>query len=182
MNVIESLRRWHNARQINSGKSPRGRTSPLSGGVIERAMEGHTLLTVEHVRGGEVIDTRTIENRCITDVGAAALVASSAPNTAYAFNYHDCGTGTTAEAAAQTTLITAFGGSRVAGSQSNPSSKVYQSEATITFAGAFAITEHGLFSAAAAGTLLDRSLFSAVNVASGDSIKFTFQLTMASGG
>jgi hypothetical protein len=46
-----------------------------------------------------------------------------------------------------------------------------------------AITEHGLFSAAS-GTdeLMDRTLFSAINVVSGDTITPTYNLTCTAGG
>ena len=50
----------------------------------------------------------------------------------------------------------------------------------MTFDATAAIVEHGIFSQAATGggTLLDRSVFSAINVASGDSIQFTYDLTL----
>jgi hypothetical protein len=46
------------------------------------------------------------------------------------------------------------------------------------------VTEHGIFSQAATGggTLWDRSVFSAINVVSGDSIQFTYTCTVSSGG
>ena len=46
----------------------------------------------------------------------------------------------------------------------------------------FAITEWGRFSASAVGTMIDRRLFSAINVVSGDGIQFTYSLTFTSGG
>jgi hypothetical protein len=44
-----------------------------------------------------------------------------------------------------------------------------------------AITEAGLFDATSAGNMLIRSVFSAVNVVSGDSIAFTFGLKQVPG-
>lgn len=99
------------------------------------------------------------------------------------FKYHDCGTGTTAEAAGDTGMETAYGGARSTGSQTEgASANIYKSVGTVTFSGSFAITEHGLFNASTAGTLMDRTVFSARNVASGDSIEFTYQLTITAGG
>ena len=50
----------------------------------------------------------------------------------------------------------------------------------MTFDNTAAITAWGLLSQAATGggTLFDRQVFSAINVASGDSIQFTYDLTI----
>jgi hypothetical protein len=98
------------------------------------------------------------------------------------FQYHDCGTGVTAAAIGDTALQTAAGTARVAGAATNPSANIYKSVATIAFTSTLAITEWGLFSAATVGTLWDHRVFAAINVNSGDSIQFTYQLTIAAGG
>lgn len=130
------------------------------------------------------LDYGVVSRRFVTTAGVNWL-ATAFTNTVEpeSMNWHDVGTGTTAEAVGQTGLITPFGGSRVSGTQSTPgSTNIYQTQATITFAGTFAITEHGLFSASTAGTMWDRSLFSAINVVSGDSLQATHQTTFPSGG
>jgi hypothetical protein len=45
------------------------------------------------------------------------------------------------------------------------------------------VTEHGLFSASSAGTLWDRTTFSAINLvgASGDALQSTYTLTITAG-
>jgi hypothetical protein len=53
---------------------------------------------------------------------------------------------------------------------------------TISYTTTKAITEHGLFSKATGTTLMDRDEFAAVNVVNGDSIEFTYELTLTSGG
>jgi len=98
------------------------------------------------------------------------------------FKFHDCGTGTTAAAIGDTALQTPAGTARVAGTASNPSANIYKSVATISFTSTLAITEWGLFSASTVGTLWDHRVFSAINVNNGDSIQFTYQLTIAAGG
>lgn len=106
------------------------------------------------------------------------------------FNYHGVGTGSGAEAATDTTLTTESttalnpDSTRATGTKSVPGTGQCQSVGTVTFDGSAAIIEHGIFSQAATGggTLLDRSIFSAINVASGDSIQFTYILTFSSGG
>lgn len=96
--------------------------------------------------------------------------------------FHDCGTGTTAAAIGDTALQTAAGTARVTGTPSNPSANIYKSVATISFTSTLAITEWGLFSASSTGTLWDHRVFAAINVNNGDSIQFTYQLTIAAGG
>ena len=95
------------------------------------------------------------------------------------FKYHDSGTGVTAESNAQTALITPCGESRDVGTQlEGATANVYKSVATHTYAGPFAITEHGLFSASSGPTMMDRSVFAAINVLSGEKIEFTYELTV----
>lgn len=98
------------------------------------------------------------------------------------FKYHDSGVGTTAENAADTAMETTDGESRATGTQTETSANIYRSVGTISYTTTKAITEHGLFNDASAGTLLDRTVFSAVNVVNGDSVAFTYSLTISSGG
>lgn len=98
------------------------------------------------------------------------------------YKFHDSGTGSTGENVTDSAMETACGEARDTGSQVESSSKVYKSIATHTYAGAFAITEHGLFNIVAAGILMDRTVFAVVNVAIGEKIEFTYELTVTSGG
>jgi hypothetical protein len=145
---------------------------------------------------GERVYFGTLGHRVVTDAGVAFLVDDWDVNTASATNdittlkYHGCGTGTTAEAASQTALVTESttalnpDSTRATGTQSQPSANILQSVGTLTFDATAAVTEHGLFSQAATGggTLWDRTVFSAINVVSGDSIQFTYSLTCSAGG
>ena len=98
------------------------------------------------------------------------------------YKWHDSGVGSTAENVANTDMETTDGESRVAGSQTEGAANVYVSVGTISYTSTKAITEHGLFNASTGPTLLDRSVFSAVNVVSGDSVQYTYSLTVNSGG
>ena len=108
------------------------------------------------------------------------------------FNFHGIGTGGTAEATRLTALTTelttqyATNSTRPTGTQTNPgSTNIYQTTATIIPDSSVAITEWGLFAQAATGggTMLDRKLFSVVNLnGTGDSIVPTYQLTLPAGG
>ena len=99
------------------------------------------------------------------------------------FKFHDSGVGTTAAAVGDTDIETTDGESRATGTQTEgASANIYRSVGTISYTTTKAITEHGLFNAATAGTLLDRHVFSAINVVNGDSVQFTFDFTVSSGG
>ncbi|MHA1302201.1 MAG: hypothetical protein ACTSPI_00675 [Candidatus Heimdallarchaeaceae archaeon] len=102
------------------------------------------------------------------------------------FKYHISGTGTNAESNADTQLQTPIGTTREVGTQTEgASANIYKSVATITYSGSYAVTEHAIFNeqysaAQDDGILLDRSIFSAINVDNGDSIEFTYELEVKS--
>ena len=97
--------------------------------------------------------------------------------------FRSSGTGTAVEAAANTALGTPWGGARDVGTQvEGATANIYRLVATTTYNAAFAITEHRLFNAATVGTLMDRSVFSAINVVSGNQIQWTYELSVTSGG
>lgn len=141
---------------------------------------------------GRIEHLGLVSTKLVTDAGVAYIVDDwdGGANVIDNFNYHGCGTGTTAEAAGDTALVTESttalnpDSTRATGTKSQPSANVMRTVGTVTFDASAAITEHGVFSQAAAGggTLLDRSVFSAINVASADSIQFTYSLTLSSGG
>lgn len=99
------------------------------------------------------------------------------------FKYHDSGVGTTAAVIGDTDIETTDGESRVAGTQvEGASANIYKSVGTITYTSSLAITEQGLFSASTGATLMDRHVFTAINVVNTDSIEFTYELTATAGG
>lgn len=122
-----------------------------------------------------------LSTKVVTDAGVAAIV-DAFQNTVELENFvqHASGTGNTAENVADTTLVTEVE-SRVAGTAAENGANVFQSVATIPYTATRAIVEHGLFNAATAGTLMDRSVFAAINVDNGDSIEFTYELTFPAG-
>lgn len=129
------------------------------------------------------------ERGLVTNAGAFYLTetfVSDSSEPLDVFVNMDCGTGNTAAAVTQTALVTPYGGSRATAvntaSNSVPGSPTMTSVGTISFSGSFAIVEWGLFSASSSGTMWDRRVFSAINVVNGDSIQFTYVLTVASGG
>lgn len=158
----------------------------LQGGLVIYAT-----LSARHYIAAEDrwVDIGILGRKQVTDEFVDLLVdelqASAPAHTRFFdFKFHDSGTGVGAEAAGDTILGTPTGEARDSGTQvEGASSNIYRSVATHTYAGTFAITEHGLFTAAApTDELLDRTKFPAINVVSGNKIEFTYELTASSGG
>jgi len=142
---------------------------------------------------GKVTDYGLVSCRVVTDTGVAYIV-DAFQNLVELENmkFHALGTGTTAEAATQTALVTELttqystSSTRPTGSLGEKSgdSKTYETVATITVSASVAATEHAIMSQAATGggVMLDRSLFSVINLASGESLLSTYDLTFPSNG
>lgn len=155
------------------------------------------ILQLQVVRGdGDVIDLGLVSTAVVTDVGCQKIVAAmntSDAATAVAFKFHGIGTGVTAESSTDTALGTELtteynpNSTRATGTQTTGgTTKVYRTVATNTIdSGTPAITEHGVLSQAATGggSLLDRSVFAAINLigANGDGIQSTYDFTTVSG-
>lgn len=152
--------------------------------MIFAGQEFATDLVAEHYRRGRLYDRYDLGSGLVTTAGVNLLAAdwTNANATLKLANFHDSGIGTLAATIADTALQTPTGNARVAGAQSNPTAGTYRTVATLAYTAATAITEWGLFTAAAAGTLWDHKIFAAINVASGDSIAFTYSLACTAGG
>lgn len=166
----------------------------LSCVVIETSLSIVVVRTAESPFGRgrrELEDYGVVCRKVVTDTGVGHLVDARQnlvePET---INYHGLGTGGTAEAASQTALVTELttqynpDNTRATGTQSEPASNQYRSVGTNTVDATAAITEHGIFAQAAVGggVMYDRSLFSVVNLASGDSLQSTWTESLTSGG
>lgn len=142
--------------------------------------------------GGEVEHRGLLSTKFITNAGVTFLRDDWNANAQdfTTFNFHGCGTTNTAEnvtdtaLAAESTTALNPDSTRATGTRSVPASNQFASVGTLTFDAVTAVVEHGLFSQAATGggTLWDRSVFSALNMASGDSIQFTYTGTLSAGG
>lgn len=137
---------------------------------------------------GRTEDLGVVSRRVVTTAGVVFMATDMFDGSTEItnFNYHDSGTGTNAENISDVDLQTPAGPTtRATGTKTNVGGGVYKSVGTITYAGSTAVTEHGIFNQAARGagsTLWDRSVFSVVNMASGESIQFSYTLTIAAGG
>jgi hypothetical protein len=146
-------------------------------------------------RTGLVVDYGLVSTRLVTTAGVNFIVDAFQGSTELEnLRYHGFGTGTNAEATGDTALQTeettqyASDNTRPTGSLAEgASANIFRTVATYSpdSGGTRAITEHGVLSQAGTGggTLLDRSVFSAVNLAAGaDSLQATYEITVSAGG
>ena len=99
------------------------------------------------------------------------------------FKFHDSGEGVTGALIGDVDMESTDNESRVVGSQiEGATGEIYKSVGEITYSGALAITEHGLFNIVTGGILLDRHVFGAINVVNTDSIEFSYEYTIDDGG
>jgi len=151
-------------------------------------------LALVHIHGdtGQRDDYGVVSRKLVTTAGVNYLAAdmNGGASDINLFKFHGIGTGTTAEAIGDTALVTEIttqynpDNTRATGAGTNPSANVYQSVGTNTVDASVAATEHGLFTqaATAGGTLWDRSVFTVINLSSGDSLQSTYQATFTAGG
>lgn len=130
-------------------------------------------------------DSKIVKN-LITYAGYAGMASRlNGSGSEAAFTYLAVGTGTNAAATGDTTLQTeitdsgleraAATATRITTAQTNDTAKL---DKTWSVTGSKAVTECGALNAGAAGVLLGRQVFSAINVANGDSLQiiYTFQI------
>jgi hypothetical protein len=175
---------------------------PIVGGRLlyvpgpgEAELEGSavfaTNLRAALIRGGELVREYELGDGVVTHAGVRLLsqdtAISAGAATLNVMKYHGSGTGTTAATATDTALQAAIGTTATAGTNSNadasPNATV-TSVGTISYSGSYTVTEWGLFNSGtlSGATMFDHRVFSAINVVSGDSIQFTWTLTLNSGG
>jgi len=140
---------------------------------------------------GDVTDYGLASLRVVTTTGVGYIIDAFQNLTEVEnFKYHGIGTGTNAEAssdtALQTELTTQYSpdNTRATGTQGEGASgNIYRTVGTVTVDASATITEHGVLSQAATGggTLLDRSVFSAVGLAASDSLQIPYEMTMPAG-
>jgi len=167
------------------GLAQRGRTGgdeAQAGMKFEGAATIRTRGFFEHIRDGKVIGTREVVNEVVTDTGVAYIV-DAFQDLAELENmkYHAFGTGAVAADKTDAGLGAEVATRATGTTEGGASAWIYKTVGTVTFAGAFAITEHGVFSAAVAGVMIDRHVFAAINVVATDQIQGTYEFTITSG-
>lgn len=136
-------------------------------------------------------DYGLVSTKVVTNTGAGFII-DALQNLTEAENmkFHALGTGSVAEAAADSALGTELtteytGNVRATGTNAEISQQIYQSVGTNTLdSGAPVLREHGLMSASSAGVLFDRSVFAALTLdgVAGDALTTDYRWTLNSGG
>ena len=145
----------------------------------------NTKLTARLIVDGKYTDVRrVVKDKVVTTEFVDFIVDQLQAETSEFgdFKYHQCGLGVTAENITDSGIETDTGITPVAGSQTETDHDTYKSVATMTMDASEAITEHVIMSQSGAGTCMDRTLFSAINVVSGNQIEFTFEISFTAGG
>jgi hypothetical protein len=188
----ESVNAWRKANQRNLRRGVRKILIARAFGIPH--MYGQLFLTVMRA-DGSIEELGLAGMRVVTTVGVKFICddLNNSTTDCSLFKFHGFGTGATTEAVSQTALLTEVtntlyvGDVRPTGSQA---SATVSNDATYTTVGTFspdsggptAVTEHGIFSANAVGTLLDKSGFAAVNLTSNaDSLQATYVFTLVAG-
>lgn len=169
-----------------------------SAAVIEselrlKAMRGLGLVKAGLLPAQELVveDYGIVSRRVVTDTGVGFIVDAFQNLTEIEnMKFHGIGTGGAAEAAANTGLTTELtteynpNSTRATGTTTESAANIYQTVATNTLdSGTPSITEHAVFSAASAGVMLDRSLFTAIalNGTNGDGLQSDYRFTITAG-
>jgi hypothetical protein len=162
-------------------------------------MAPYGLLRLAVIPAGEpLVDLGLVSCKMITNDGVDYVANAFAATGSYTpgnFKFHGIGTTNTAAAVTDRALVAEIttqyttDNVRPTGTQVKGGTGVYTTVGTVTVDAAVAAVEWGLFTQAAvaaqsqpANSMLDRVVYTVVNLASGDSLQATFTLTFPAGG
>jgi hypothetical protein len=149
-----------------------------------RVVAPESMLSARLIKAsGDIEDLGILSTKVVTDAFVNYVVDELQSSTGGIanFRYHGSGISGTAESQTQTALGSEVA-TRASGTQTEgASANVYKTVGVVNYAASFAIVEHGLFRAASSDVMADRSVFAAINVGAGDSIEFTYELTLPAG-
>jgi len=127
---------------------------------------------------GQVKDQRDLKN-LVVDTGLNFIVKRMKDAVTDVMSHMSLGTGTTAAAAADTTLETEIAGSRVVLTSTTVVANAITYIASFAAGvGTGAVTESGIFNNITGGTMLCRTVFPVVNKQAGDSMTVTWTITV----
>jgi len=127
---------------------------------------------------GRVKDQRDLKN-LVVDTGLNFIVKRMKDAVTDVMSHMSLGTGTTAAAAADTTLETEIAGSRVVLTSTTVVANAITYIASFAAGvGTGAVTESGIFNNITGGTMLCRTVFPVVNKQAGDSMTVTWTITV----
>lgn len=120
------------------------------------------------------------EKNLVVNTGLNFIVNRMKDANATVMSHMSVGTGTTAAAAADTTLESEIGGSRTAlTSTTVTANQIVYIASFGAGVGTGAVTEAGIFNGSSGGTMLCRTVFPVVNKQAGDSMTVTWTVTVS---
>lgn len=129
-------------------------------------------------KDGNIKETRDIENLVVT-TGLNYIASRMKDATATAMSHMALGSGTTAAAAGQTDLVSILGSRELIDTTTVNNNQIVYTCGFEAGDATGAVTEAGIFNASSGGTMLCRSVFSVLNIGSGDSISVTWTITIS---
>lgn len=151
--------------------------TPISrGGIVDTISPSGMVEFVLRDEFGNIKQQFTTKNMVVT-TGRNFIASRMNGTTPAVMSHMELGTSSTAAALGQTALVAAVVGSRTALTPSVTNNEITYS---CLFNGSFtgALTEAGIFNAASAGTMLCRTVFSAINKAALDTLTITWKVTI----
>lgn len=126
---------------------------------------------------GAIKDTKTVDNLVVT-TGKNFVASRMAGTSSSVMSHMSIGTGSTAAAAADTTLGSESARVALTSTTVNNNDVVYVATFPAnTPSSAAAITEAGIFNASTSGSMLCRTVFSQINKQTADSLSITWTVT-----
>lgn len=164
--------------------------------IVESALYGvvkRGRLWLANISGPQIEDYGLLGTKVVTTTGCGFIVdAFQNLVELELMKFHGIGTGSGADAAADTALGTELtteynpNNTRATGSLAEASALVFQTVGTNTLDGTpgASLREHGIFSNATVGSgvLLDRTVFAAIALSSGDALQTDYRLALSAGG
>lgn len=192
-----SLRIWGNEQKAkwiikHRGRGGAAEVAPISivgggrgfmedGGKFLRG-DGHLEAKVKRVNGE--VEYKDLGHNTVVDAGCDAFADDwyDGSDEITSFNYHAMGTGGSppSQPAVTVTALATEVESRTSGTKSKPASKQFRTVGTIAATAARSINEWGLLNASSSGILFCTRWFTAIALATGDSIEFTYTFTFNS--
>jgi len=177
------------AKRVRAGELPKGVDKETVFEALKltrpkNALEAFGLLSAKIDRAdGSVEDVGLVSVKKVTRAFVDRLVdAMVTATTMTGFHQHKQGSGSAAEASGDTALGVAQSGAQAGAGDTEAihgaTSNVFQTKGTITATTAYEIREHGVFNVSTGGVLLDRSIVTAINVATDDVVTWTYDLTV----
>ena len=178
------------AKKVRSGNLPKGadKETVFKALKITRpkgAAEIFGLLSAKVKRVGcdKLVDVCRLSCKLVTRNFVDHLVDAMVTATAMTgFHQHKQGSGSAAEASGDSALGVAQSGAQGGAGDTEAihglTSNIFQTKGTITATTAYEIREHGVFNISTVGVLLDRSIVTAINVATDDVVTWTYDLTV----